>query len=142
MDAGAHGIGKPKPTKRARHQEKQEEHADLVAYRQQQVRLAIWRDNSQCVFCHFLHKRNTPRSQVHHVYGRDRGDSRWRENHENLLCVCDAHHYPPIHEKGASATLEFVERVREQANARPVNHQFRPPQNVSGSELQQQDSED
>lgn len=119
-------MGPPrlKPEKGGRKREKEKQRQDLLKFRHQQVSLAIFRDNSQCAVCFFLHGKRRAREEVHHVYGRGRKTGDWREQHTSLLCVCKAHHPLPIQTPGGNYHLAWVEEVLKQANASPINPEF------------------
>lgn len=118
--------GSPKPIKADRTKGKKDRQSRLGDYRRNQVALAILRDDSTCVFCWFSRGKRTPRTQVHHVYGRGRDAGDWREHYTNLLCVCNNCHPLPIQTPGANEDLAYVEDVLRMANEEPINPSFKP----------------
>jgi len=113
----------PKTQKKDKRREEEQRKKDLQEYRRVQSALAIERDGSLCVFCFFLHGKRTPRSDVHHTFGRGDTAGDPREHYTNLLCVCRECHPPPII-TGGSPELDYIERVRKQANETPINRRF------------------
>jgi hypothetical protein len=116
----------PKPTKADRTKQKKERKSSLVEYRHNQVALAILRDADVCALCWILQTKRTPRTQVHHVYGRGKDAGDWREHYTSLLCVCNECHPLPIQTPGANADLAYVEEVLRLANETPINSSFKP----------------
>lgn len=114
----------PKPKKSDRESENRKRKIDLVSYRMVQSALAIDRDHDQCVVCKFVLGADTPRADVHHVYGRGRVAGDWREQYTSLMCVCKKHHPLPIQTPGGNEELAWVEAVRAQANDTPINKKF------------------
>jgi predicted HNH restriction endonuclease len=114
-----------KPTKKEREQSRKDKRKSRSRYIQMQAILAIERDNALCAICYFKYHRKRSYAEVHHVYGRDRGKSRWRENFSNLLCVCRDCHPPPIQTPGASADLSWVEDILKKANKTPIKSNFK-----------------
>lgn len=118
-------IGKPKPTKEERLQEKADRKEALRNYRREQVAIAILRDNNQCVFHYFLRGEYKQREEVHHVYSRGREAGSFREHYTSLVCTCKECHPMAIQTPGASATLGWVEEVVRKANENPINPEFK-----------------
>lgn len=115
----------PKPTKADRVAAKQQRQQGLKAFRQQQVAIAIERDDDQCAICWFRYGRSRRREEVHHVYSRGKQAGDWRERYTSLLCVCRECHPLPVKSPGGSKSLGWVEDILRQANETPINPQFR-----------------
>ena len=97
----------------------------LKEHRKEQYKLAIERDRGLCVICKRKHGCTRKADDVHHVFGRGRSASDWRECYRSLMCVCRECHPQPIRIKGASKNLEWVEELLDNANNKPENKNFR-----------------
>jgi hypothetical protein len=115
----------PKPTSKERKEQRSAKQKSLKSYRSDQVSLAILRDGGFCAICWFRDGVKRPYAEVHHVYGRAvvSGDW-WREDCENLLCVCKSCHPLPIQTPGGSKALGWVEIILEKASKTPLNPDF------------------
>lgn len=113
-----------KPSKSDRLKIKKEQKTDLGSFRRIQSALAIQRDGNLCAICWFQHNRETPRADIHHVYGHGKKAGDWREHHTSLLCVCKSCHPSPIRDPGGNAALLWVEAVLAQANTTPINKKY------------------
>lgn len=96
----------------------------LREYRSHNAKVAIYRDNDQCVICYFREGVTTPSTQVHHIYGRGRDRDDGREHYTNLMCVCNACHPQPIKHEPAGDNLAWVEKIADRMNETPINKEF------------------
>jgi hypothetical protein len=74
------------------------------------------------VICFFKDGVRKQYDDVHHVKGRGKWAGDEREHYTNLMCVCRAHHPPPM--KDPRGKQEWVSEYSRLANEKPINPVF------------------
>lgn len=92
----------------------------VKAYRSEQAKLAIYRDNALCAIHFFSHGVRRPYEEVHHVFGRGRDAGDWREHVSSLLCVCRQCH-PAGAARAPNGPHHPIIRILRKANTSPIN---------------------
>lgn len=94
---------------RARRTEQWRPDPALAMYRIEQAQHVVERDGGLCQLCLLHHGED-----VHHVFGRGREVSSWREHHTCLMLVCrDCHPSPLYAHDPARSVHPIAERMRE-----------------------------